>query len=287
MVSRITRCSLLITRHASLVTRHSSLIIRYLLLILLLAACTETPQVTRTPVRLRVADATDHIAVIDQLLDAYARNRAWVTFTDDGLPIGEAIDRVRNEHLDLAILPSSPEQAKARVWTSGLAYDPLAVIVHPSNPVVDLNLVQLRDIFQGRTFDWTPYNFSGEVIPVSREAASIARTLFEERVMNGRAVTLNAVLKASAQDVIDFVAKTPGAIGYVSLSQIDPRVKVIRVEGVRPDAASADSGLYVLSSPIYLIAKSEPTGDAREFVAWLLGDEGQAQLNQLGFWRVR
>ncbi len=287
MVSRTMHHASRITRHSSLVTRHSLLVTHCLLLLVLLAACTETPQVTRTPVRLRVADATDHVAVIDQLLQVYARDRAWVTFTNDGLPIDEAIDRVRNEHLDLAILPSSPEQAKARVWISGLAYDPLAVIVHPANPVDDLNLVQLRDIFQGRTFDWTPYNFSGEVIPVSREATSIARKLFEERVMNGRAVTLNAVLKASAQDVIEFVAKTPGAIGYVSLSQIDPRVKVIRVEGVRPDATSAASGIYVLSSPIYLVAKSEPTGDAREFVEWLLGDEGQAMVSQLGFGRVR
>lgn len=259
----------------------------YSLLVVLLAACAETPQVTREPVRLRIGDAADQTVVIDKLIDAYAHNHEWVTFTNDALSIKDAIDRVRNEHLDMALLPSSPEQANARLWTSGLAYDPLAIIVHSSNPTNDLTLVQLRDIFQGRTFDWTPYGGTGEVIPVSREANALARILFEQRVMNNRAVTLNAVLKPSAQDVIDFVAKTPGAIGYVSLSHVDARVKVLSIEGVKPDPASAASGKYVLSAPIYLIAKTEPTGDAREFVAWLLGDEGQSLLSQLGFGRVR
>jgi ABC-type phosphate transport system substrate-binding protein len=259
----------------------------YSLLVVLLAACAETPQVTREPVRLRVGDASDQAAVIDKLIDAYVHNHEWVTFTNDALSIKDAIDRVRNEHLDMAFLPSSPEQANAQLWTSGLAYDPLAIIVHPGNPANDLTLLQLRDIFQGRTFDWTPYGGTGEVIPVSREANALARTLFEQRVMNNRAVTLNAVLKPSAQDVIDFVARTPGAIGYVSLSHIDARVKVLSIEGVEPDQASAASGKYVLSAPIYLIAKAEPTGDAREFVAWLLGDEGQSLLSQLGFGRVR
>ncbi len=286
MASLITPHSSLVTRYALLVTHYASRLTFYTLLVCLLAACTETPQVTRPPVRLRIADASDHASVVDRLIGTYARDHDWVTFTNDALPIKDAIDRVRNEHLDVAILPSSPEQASARMWTSGLAYDALAIIAHPSNPTNDLNLVQLRDIFQGRTFDWTPYGFTGEVIPVSREASARARQLFEERVMNGRAVTLNAVLKSSAQEVIDFVAKTPGAIGYVSLSQVDARVKVMSIGGVKPDPASA-AGPYALSSPIYMVAKTEPTGDAREFVAWLLSDEGQSLLSQLGFGRVR
>ena len=280
MASRVTHRALRSTPVGLRITLYS-------LLVLLLAACTETPQVTREPVRLRIGDASDQAAVIDKLIDAYARNHEWVTFTNDALPIKDAIDRVRNEHLDMAILPSSPEQANARLWTSGLAYDPLAIIIHPGNPTNDLTLLQLRDIFQGRTFDWTPYGGAGEVMPVSREANALARTLFEERVMNNRAVTLNAVLKPSAQEVIDFVAKTPGAIGYVSLSHVDARVKVLSIEGIKPDPTSAASGKYVLSAPIYLIAKAEPTGDTREFVAWLLSEEGQSLLSQLGFGRVR
>ena len=99
----------------------------------------------------------------------------------------------------------------------------------------------------------------------------ISRQLFEERVMQKRAVTRNAILKSSAKDVLDFVAQTPGAIGYVPLSQVDTRVKAISIEGVAPTVETAANGKYVLTSPLYLIAQSEPLGDLREFVGVAAG----------------
>jgi phosphate transport system substrate-binding protein len=252
-----------------------------------LAACTPTPEVTRTPTRLRLGDAADEATVLNRLLEVYGSDHDWVSFVNDPLPTTEALDRIRNDHLDLAVLSRSPDQLGIRLWTSGFAYDSLAVVVHPDSPVTNLTLTELRDIFQGRTFDWTPFGGAGEVIPVSREANSIARQLFEERVMTGRAVTQNAVLKASAQDVVEYVAKTPGAIGYVPISQVDGTVKVVSLEGVMPNPTTAANGQYVLSSPLYLVARTEPQGDLREFVGWLLSDNGQQLLTEFGLGRVR
>lgn len=269
-------------------TRHRAalLVTLFSALGLILAACTTTPEVTRAPTRLRLGDAADQAAVLDQLLETYGQTHAWVAFVTDPLPTNTALDRVRNDHLDLAVLSLPPDQLGLRLWTSGFAYDSLTVIVHPDNPVNNLTLVQLRDIFQGRTFDWTPFSGVGEVLPVSREANSLARQLFEERVMSDRAVTQNAILKSSAREVVDYVARTPGAIGYAPISQVDARVKVISLEGVAPKPTTAARGQYVLSSPLYLVARAEPQGDLREFVGWLLGD-GQAVLSQFGLGRVR
>jgi phosphate transport system substrate-binding protein len=251
-----------------------------------LAACAETPQVTRTPVTLRLAEAADQAAVLDRVAENYAADHDWVLIDTTSTTPRDAIARVRNGQLDAAILHSEPEK-KDGVWLSGLAHDPIAIIVHPSNPIGDVTLAQLSDLFQGRTFDWTPFGGAGEVISVSRETEADSRRIFEERVMQARAVTRNAVLKASTKDVIDFVANTPGAIGYAPLSQIDERVKAIAIEGTAPSAAAAANGKYVLSAPLYVIAKSEPQGDLREFMAWLLGDPGQTLLSQSGLGRVR
>ena len=255
-------------------------------LVVLLAACTATPQVTRTPVSIHIADASEHIAVLNQVIAHYARDHEWINFTVDPLPATDAIAGVRAGQIDIAVLPDAPDQSNGTLWLSGWAYEALAVIVHPDNPTTNLSLVQLRDLYQGRTFDWTPYGGVGDVIPVSREAGAFARTTFEGHVMNNRAVTLNAVLKPSAQDVLDFVAQTPGAIGYVSLSKVNARVKVLSIEGASSTPETAASGKYVLSSPIYLIAKAEPAGDLREFVGWLLGDEGQKLIESMGLGRV-
>jgi phosphate transport system substrate-binding protein len=258
----------------------------YIVLLAVLAACMETPQVTRTPVKLRLAEAADQAAVLDRVAADYSADREWVSASTASTTQQDAVARVHNGQLDAAILHSEPEQ-KAGVWISGLAHDPIAIIVHPTNPIGDITLAQLSDLFQGRTFDWTPFGGSGEVIPVSREAEAYSRQIFEERVMQTRAVTRNAVLKASAKDVIDFVANTPGAIGYVPLSHLDERVKAIAVEGISPSAETAANGKYVLSSPLYVIAGSEPQGDLREFMTWLLGNPGQTLLSQSGLGRVR
>ena len=251
-----------------------------------LAACAETPQVTRTPITLRVAEAADQAAVLDRVMADYTADHEWVNASTTSTTPQDAVARVRNGQLDAALLHTEPDQQDA-VWVSGLAHDPIAIIVHPANPIGDVTLAQLSDLFQGRTFDWTPFGGTGEVIPVSREAEAYSRQIFEERVMQTRAVTRNAVLKASAKDVLEFVANTPGAIGYVPVSQLDERVKAIAIEGVAPAPESAANGKYVLSSPLYVIAKSEPQGDLREFMAWLLGNPGQTLLSQSGLGRVR
>lgn len=251
-----------------------------------LTACAETPQVTRTPVTLKVAEAADQAAVFDRVVAAYAQEHEWVTISNMSIAPAEAAAQVRTGQFDIVIVHTTPDQ-KDKVWISGLAYDPLALIVHPTNPISNVTLSQLSDLFQGRTFDWTPFGGAGEVMPVSREAEAYSRQLFEERVMQKRAVTRNAILKASAKDVLDFVAQTPGAIGYVPLSQIDARVKAISLEGVAPSAETAANGQYVLTSPLYVIANSEPMGDLREFVAWLLGSEGQSLLSEAGLGRVK
>ena len=258
----------------------------YLAVITISAACAKTPQITRTPVTLHLAETADQAAVLDRVVADYTANHAWVSASTASTTQQDAIARIRNGQLDAAIVHDEPEP-KDGVWTSGLAHDPIAIIVHPTNPLGNATLAQLSDLFQGRAFDWTPFGGTGEVIPVSREAEAASRQIFEDRVMQRRAVTRNAVLKASAKDVIDFVANTPGAIGYAPLSHLDERVKAIAVEGIVPSAETAANGAYVISSPLYVIASSEPQGDLREFMAWLLGNSGQTLLSKSGLGRVR
>src|SRR5512139_1731218 len=113
-----------------------------------LAACVETPQATRTPVKLRLAEAADQAAVLDRVMAAYRADHDWVSASLASTTPQDAIARVRNGQLDAAILHNEPEQTEG-VWISGLAHDPIAIIVHPTNPIGDVSLAQLSDLFQG------------------------------------------------------------------------------------------------------------------------------------------
>lgn len=255
-------------------------------LALVLSACAETPQTTRTPVHLSIGDSTEHSALLNTLINAYTKDHEWVSISIETLKPDQSIDGLNTRKVDLVIVPSTIKPP-GTIWISGFGYDSIVVVVNPSNPTTGLSLAQLRDLFQGKTFDWTPFGGTGDVIPVSREASALTRMLFEERVMNNRAVTQNAVLQPSSQNVIDFVANNPGAIGYASISDADSKVKILPIEGVTPNPTTAASNQYLLSAPIYLIAKSEPSGDLREFVAWLLSDPAQKLISQSGLGRVR
>jgi phosphate transport system substrate-binding protein len=123
---------------------------------------------------------------------------------------------------------------------------------------------------------------------VSREEGSGTRASFESAVLGGHDVTLTAVVMPSSQAVIEYVARTPGAIGYVSSLRLGELladgVRVVPVEGILPTPDAISDGSYPISRPLHLAAAAQPTGEAREFSQWALGAEGQAIADRLAEW---
>jgi phosphate transport system substrate-binding protein len=155
--------------------------------------------------------------------------------------------------------------------------DALAVIVHQDNPLTALSLPGLRDVFQGRTDVW-PAPPGGEPAPIEvvvREEGAASRTLFERRVMGDQKVALVAVIMPGSQAVVDYVATHPAAIGYVSLSWVDPRVRALAIDGVAPSPETARDQTYPLLAPLYFLSLAEPQGELRAFYLFLIGPEGQ------------
>jgi phosphate transport system substrate-binding protein len=265
-------------------------VLRFTLYVLLsiLTACAETPRVTPTPVTVRLAVSSTLSPALDALGSLYRADHPWVTFQSESVDTRAAIDLLTGGSVDLAFVSWLPSDLDPHVWRSPLAHDAVALIVNPTNPVTGLSLAQLRDIFQGRVADWSPYGWTQEpLIVVSREDGSGTRAAFEEPVMEGRPVTLNAIVQPDTDAVIDFVARTPGAIGYVSRARATGAVKPIAVEGVEPSVVTAVNKTYPISRLLFILAQAGPTGGARDFVAWLLGADGQQAIAERGFGRVR
>jgi phosphate transport system substrate-binding protein len=87
------------------------------------------------------------------------------------------------------------------------------------------------------------------------------------------------VLFSSSEAVIEYVAQTPGAIGYVSTLRLGDSeaagVRVLPVDGVLPDRTTVYDGSYPIARPLYLATYGEPLDEAREFAQWVLGPQGQ------------
>jgi phosphate transport system substrate-binding protein len=182
---------------------------------------------------------------------------------------------LRTGGADLALLSwleETDDEEEKISWSSPFARDGIAVVVHPASLLTEIGLAHLQDIFRGRVQEW-----GGEVLTVvSREEGSGTRAAFESIVLGAFDVTLVAVAMPSTETVVEYVARTPGAIGYISTRRLDERARVLPVEGVYPSLTAVSDASYPLSRSLYLAAMTEPTGEAREFAQWVLGSESQA-----------
>lgn len=157
----------------------------------------------------------------------------------------------------------------------------VAIIVHPSNPLRALTLAQLRSLFKGEITSWAQLGaFAQNVTVLSREDGAGIRRAFEGQVMGEQRVTLTAAIMPSDVAMMEAVAATPGAIGYISSASAEPIVNVVAIEGVLPSPRSLADGSYPITTPITFVSRNEPEGEARAFLQFLLSREGQALIGQ-------
>lgn len=114
-----------------------------------------------------------------------------------------------------------------------VAWDGLAIIVHPKNPVDRLTLVEVQNIFAGNIKNWASVGGpERDIHVVTREEGSGTRGAFQEMVMGRARIFKGAVVQDSNGTVREIVAHDPSSIGYISLGLVNDRVKAIRLDGV-------------------------------------------------------
>ena len=255
-------------------------------LLLLLTACAPQPlTVTRESVTLRLVAADSCGSLAEELAAAYEASRPWATIQVEVFNSLVAEQTLRTGEADLALLSWLQESAEeGTLWSQTFARDGVAVVVHAATPFTETGLAHLQAIFRGQVQEW-----GGMVLsPVSREEGSGTRAAFEGAVLGGHAVTFTAVVMPSSQAVVEYVARTPGAIGYVSSLRLGELladgVRVPPVEGALPTPDGISDGSYPILRSLYLAAAAEPAGETREFAQWVLGPEGQAVIDRLADW---
>ena len=275
------------------------------LLALMTSGCEGAAVATPPPTTITIGGSSAMGPVLRALTAEYSHQHPNVLFVlrGGGSTLGE--EAIRSQRYDIvASTLFPPDPAAGRPAPPGDEYlvrtpigiNGVAVIVHPSNNVEELSLVQLRDLYAGSVLDWQSLGSEvGAVVLVSREDGSGARLLFEERVMGDERVSLTAVVMPTSEDVVDFVAKNPAALAYVSRSHVidwlpgeevavarqgdgarSAPVKVLRVEGHYPTRAAIAGQKYALTQPLYLITYGAPAGRIRQFIDFVLSPAGQA-----------
>jgi phosphate transport system substrate-binding protein len=132
-------------------------------------------------------------------------------------------------------------------------------------------------LFSGRTIEWDNVGGSpGLVQTVSREDGSGTRDAFEAVVMGNDRVTLTALVMPNSQAVVDYVARDPLAIGYVSMGYLDDRIRVVPVEGLLPTPENVSRGEYHLTREFVILSRPDPSTEVQSFLDFVLSPAGQA-----------
>ena len=198
-----------------------------------------------------------------------------VTYNPTGSGAGLAAVSEGRCDIGLSSRELSEEEAAAGLTPTLLAYDAIAVVVSPDNPVSSISLKDLTAVYQGSITNWQELGGEdAEIVLIGREAGSGTRDGFEAAIASPDKCAYRQEL-TSTGDVIATVAQNPQAIGYASLAAVKDSVKTLGVDDVLPSESSVKNGSYPIQRPFLLVTKTgaELSQEAQAFIYYALSPE--------------
>ena len=211
--------------------------------------------------------------VIGALSESFMAQNSGVTVNYNPTGSGSGITAVQEGTCDIGLSSRAlkDEEKSAGLKETVLAYDGIAIIVHPDNPVSDLSVEQLAKLY------------TGEVVLIGREAASGTRDGFESITGTKDKCQYRQEL-TSTGDVITAVSQNPDAIGYASLASVKDSVKALNVDGVTPSEATVKDGSYKVQRPFVLVtmAGKELSPAAQAFFDYAISSDAASIIAKAG-----
>ncbi len=167
-----------------------------------------------------------------------------------------------------------------------VAFDGLPVLVHPSNPISELTIEQIRKIYTGVIKNWKDVGGPDvRIVFISRDTNSGTYETFENLVMNKEKIADSCEYVGSNGAVRGRVQSTPAAIGYAGLGFVDNTVKALKVNGVFPSRQTVVSGKYPIARPLFMFTNGYPKmgSPVFQFVTIHLSQKGQEMVERIGF----
>ena len=196
--------------------------------------------------------------VIGALGEAFEASQDGVTFTYNPTGSGAGITAVSEGHCDIGLASRAltDSEKSGGLTETVLAYDGIAVIAHPDNPVTDLSVETIARIYTGQITNWKEVGGDdAEIVLIGREANSGTRDGFETVTGTADECKYRQEL-TSTGDVITAVSQNPAAIGYASLASVKDSVRALAVGGVTPSEATVKDGSYAIQRPFVLVTKT-------------------------------
>ncbi|MDR2386250.1 MAG: PstS family phosphate ABC transporter substrate-binding protein [Deltaproteobacteria bacterium] len=245
-----------------------------------------------TKATLRVSGSSTLLPVTETAAEEYLKKRPDLLLTVSGTGTGEGIRSLIDGNIDIAdasreVKAEEVERAKkggVELIKYTIALDCLAVVVHPSNPINNISLKDLKAIYVGQIVNWKQLGGPDMVIvPINRDSSSGTFEMWIEEVLNGARHRPDAQVQSSSGGVAYAVSGNRYAIGYVSLGFISEGVKALSVDGVEPSHQTAQDGSYYITRVLYMYVRGDHGPEVDKFMDFMFSEAGHKIILETGF----
>ena len=202
-----------------------------------------------------IAGSTSVQPFAEVLAQDYMASHPGVSIDVQGGGSAAGIMATQSGTTDIGMSSRNLQGSETSLWSIEIARDGIAIIINPKNPIINLTLQQVADIYDGKTTNWDQIGGKkGDIDVFTREDGSGTRSSFESLVMGKNQIMARAMVENSNGAIRQLVADDPGAVGYISLGLVDSTVKALDLGGIVPSRAHVVDGTYNLSRPFLFLS---------------------------------
>jgi phosphate transport system substrate-binding protein len=208
-----------------------------------------------------IGGSTTALQYSQLLAEEYMKQNNSVKIICEGGGSTPGLIAVKNGSIDIASTSRDLTSDEDDEYTDSylIGKDSVGIIVNPSNPINDLTMSQVKDIFSGETHDWSAVGGTkGTIRVISRSAESTTLKGLNELVMKGEQIAESAIISNSAQELSEDVARNPDAIGFVALKDIKSNVKTVKIDGIEMNKSTILTERYPITRAFYYVIYDKP-----------------------------
>ncbi|MDR3204801.1 MAG: PstS family phosphate ABC transporter substrate-binding protein [Deltaproteobacteria bacterium] len=241
---------------------------------------------------LRISGSSTLLPFVQSAAELFCQKRPELLLTVSGTGTGEGIRSLIYGNVDIAtasrdmaeVERQEAKQAGLNLIKKTVALDCLVVIVHPSNPVSNLTMEQLKGLYTGRYANWNQLGGPDMVIvAVNRDSSSGTFEMWIDKVLSWERHRRDAQVQSSSGGALYAVAGNRHAVGYVSMGFVSPMVKSLTVNGVIPSQQTVSDGSYPISRELFMFYNKGPKVQVQDFLNYLDSHEGLDLIKRAGF----
>jgi len=266
-----------------------SKIIVILLLSLLSFSCSST---SLRKGEIKIKGSNTMFLLVQRLANEYMKEHYGVLINVEGGGTSLGINALIENEVDICNASRNLESEEIklianRFGTVGvstfIARDGIGIFVNKNNPLINLSMENLKNIYLGKIKNWSEISgIDQNILPVARDDFSGTTAHFRTRVLGEQNFSNSVVVESNLKELFNKIEENKNAIGFGGLGYKSD-CKLISIDGIYPTEENIENMSYPLSRYLHFYTISSPTGMIKDFIDWVLGQKGQKIISEFGF----